>query len=140
MEIISLYHESIAVFVARTFLGCLFFFQGYDAVFNIKISSIIETYRNDFSNKGIPRFVTVIGSWYTSLTELVCGALLLLGLFQYLALALLGLNLLMVAFAFGMNTPLWDTRYVLPRLILLIFLLCVPPSWDLWSIDALLGR
>lgn len=138
MEILSQYHESIAIFIARTFLGCLLFFQGFDAVFKIKIRNVIETFRHDFANKGIPRFVTVIGSWYTSLTELICGAMLILGLFQYPALILLGLNLLMVAVAFGLNTAMWDTKYVLPRLILLLFLLIAPPAWDQWSLDVLI--
>ena len=64
--------------------------------------------------------------------------MLILGLFQYPALILLGLNLLMVAVAFGLNTAMWDTKYVLPRLILLLFLLIAPPAWDQWSLDVLI--
>lgn len=131
------YNEALVVLIARTFLGILFFFQGYEKVVKIKVSNVIETYRNDFENNGIPRFVTVVGSWFTSLTELICGALLIIGLFQLPALALLGVNLIVVAIAFGMNTPVWDTRYVLPRLLLLLFLLAVIPAWDAFSLDVL---
>lgn len=64
--------------------------------------------------------------------------MLILGLFQYPALILLGINLLMVAVAFGLNTAMWDTKYVLPRLILLLLLLIAPPAWDEWSLDVLI--
>ena len=76
MEIINQYHYIIAAFIARLFLGCLFFFQGYDAVFNVRIKNVITTFESDFASKGIPRFLTVTASWFTTLTELIGGALL----------------------------------------------------------------
>lgn len=138
MEMFSQHHEVTATLIARLILGFLFFFQGYDAVFRVKIKNVIDTYDDQFENKGIPRFLTGAAAWYTCLTELICGLLLILGLFEYPALYLLALNLLMAAFAFGINTPLWDTRHVWPRLILLLFLLIVPVSWNDWSLDYLL--
>lgn len=135
METINHYHEAAAVLTARVFLGVLFFFQGYDAVFNVKVKNVIGTYRETFTAKGVPLFILVSASWFTSLSELVCGLLLVLGLFKYVALYLLGLNLVIAAIGFGINTPMWDTRHVLPRLILLLLLLALPLSWDIFSID-----
>jgi len=135
MEIINNYHEQIAVLVARIFLGFLFLFQGYDAVFNIKIKNVISTYENTFLNKGIPRFLTVMGAWFTSYSELICGFLLILGLFEYMSLYFLGINLIIASIAFGVNTPMWDTRFIFPRLILLLFLLAVPDGWNTLSLD-----
>jgi uncharacterized membrane protein YphA (DoxX/SURF4 family) len=137
LEVINQHHEIEAVFIARVFLGLLFFFQGYDAVFNIKIKNVIETYQGSFTNKGIPKFLTVCGVWFTSCTELVCGVFLILGLFEYYSLSLLGINIIIASIAFGISTPMWDTRFVFPRLILLIFLLIVPPTWNAWSLDSL---
>jgi len=130
-------HEIVAVFIARVFLGFLFLFQGYDAVFNIKIKNVIYTYQNSFASKGIPHFVTVLGSWFTSYTELICGFLLIMGLFKYYALYLLGIDLILASIAFGITTPMWDMRFVFPRLALLLFLLFVPIAWDLYSLDNL---
>jgi uncharacterized membrane protein YphA (DoxX/SURF4 family) len=138
LDIINTIYETEAVFIARVFLGLLFFFQGYDAVFNIKIKNVIDTYQNSFTNKGIPKFFTVCGVWFTSCTELVCGIFLILGLFEYYSLSLLGINLLIASIAFGISTPMWDTRFVFPRLILLIFLFIVPHTWNFWSLDHLL--
>jgi uncharacterized membrane protein YphA (DoxX/SURF4 family) len=137
MEIINQYHYIAAAFIARVFLGCLFFFQGYDAVFNVKVKNVINTFENDFANNGIPRFLTVIASWFTCLSGLIGGALLILGLFEYAALYLLGMNLIVAAVGFGINTPVWDTRHVFPRLLLTIFLLTIPRSWDTISLDHL---
>ncbi len=140
MEYIGQYHEAAAVLIARVLLGVLFFFQGYDAVFNIGMPRVIEAYKNSFSNKHIPAGLIALASWFTSLTELICGFMLILGFFQYTALFLLGLNLIIAAIGFGMNTPMWDSKYVLPRLLLLLFLLCVPPAWDAFSIDHIIFK
>lgn len=138
METIIQYNEFIAVTIARTFLGLLFIFQGYDAIFNIGLQEVTATYHSGFSNKRIPRQLTKAAAWFTSYTELIGGGLLIIGLWQYIALYLLGINLLIAAFGFGLVTPLWDTRHVWPRLSLILFLLLVPASWLKWSLDALL--
>lgn len=44
----------------------VFFFQGFDAVFNVKTINVIEMYENSFLLKGIPGFLTVGGTWCTS--------------------------------------------------------------------------
>jgi putative oxidoreductase len=137
VEIISQYHYIAASLIARVFLGCLFFFQGYDAVFKVKIKHVIGTFEDEFSRKGIPKSLTVLAAWFTSCTELIGGFLLIIGLFEYAALYLLGLNLIIAAIGFGINTPVWNTRHVFPRLVLILFLLAVPQSWNAASLDLL---
>ncbi|MFL5754093.1 MAG: DoxX family membrane protein, partial [Bacteroidia bacterium] len=128
------------VFAARIFLGLLFLFQGYDAVFNIGMPRVVETYRNGFEGKHVPGFLVLCASWFTSLTELICGALLLFGLFEYCALYLLSLNLIIAAIGFGITGPMWDSKHVFPRLVLILVLLFVPEHWNLWSLDALIFK
>ncbi len=140
MDSIIQYHDVAAVFIARVFLGLLFFFQGFDAVFNIKVRNVIEAYENSFANKGIPRFITVLGSWFTSYVELIGGFLLVFGLFEYCALYLLGLNLMIASIAFGITSPIWDMRFVFPRLVLLLFLLLMPYTFHSWSLDTILFK
>jgi len=140
MLALNQYHEIVAVLIARVFLGCLFFFQGYDAVFNIKVKNVIATFEAGFANKGIPKFLTAAASWFTSYTGLVCGLLLIFGLFQYISLYLLGINLIIAAIGFGITSPMWDTRYVLPRLLLILFLLIVPQAWNALSLDNLIFK
>ena len=140
MESITQYHEVIAVFIARVFLGFLFFFQGYDAVFNVGIKNVIDTYEDSFFQKGIPKFLTVFGSYFTSYVELIGGAILIIGLFVYSALYLLGVNLLLVNIAFGIANPMWDMKFVSPRIALLLFLLITPATWHMWTIDNLIFK
>jgi uncharacterized membrane protein YphA (DoxX/SURF4 family) len=138
METLIQQHESIAALIARVFLGLLFFFQGFDAVFKIKITGVIDAYESSFADKGIPRFFTVCGAWFTSYVELIGGIFLIVGFFQYYSLYFLGADLIIASIAFGIASPMWDTRHVFPRLALLLFLLSIPLSWNHYSLDHLL--
>jgi uncharacterized membrane protein YphA (DoxX/SURF4 family) len=127
--------EVIAVFIARIFLGLVFVFQGFDAVFRIGLKSVINTAYLPLMNSRVPKFFVVFGSFYTSYIQLIAGAFLVVGLFKYCALYLLGIDLLLAAIGFGMVTPVWDMRHVFPRLAILIFLLIAPSMWDTLSLD-----
>ena len=48
-------NESILVFLLRVILGILFFFQGYDKVFKVKISGVIDFFANKTRNTKIPQ-------------------------------------------------------------------------------------
>jgi uncharacterized membrane protein YphA (DoxX/SURF4 family) len=135
MEIINQQHYIVAAFIARVILGCLFFFQGYDAVFRIKVKNVYNSLENNFNKSGIPSSLTFYASWFTCLSELICGGLLIIGLFQYPALYILGLNLIVASIGFGITTPMWDTKHVLPRLVLILILLLIPNEYNKWTID-----
>ena len=140
MDLVTQYHYLAAIFIARVFLGSLFLFQGYDAVFRIGLKKAIDTYQEGFGPKGIPRVLTALAAFFTSYTALICGFLLFFGVFEIVALYLLGLNLLIAGIGFGIHTSVWDTRNVYPRLILLLLLLLTPLEWHSWSLDHLLFK
>jgi putative oxidoreductase len=140
MEIVNEYNHIAVALIARVFLGVLFFFQGYDAVFKIKIKIVIETYQSTFYNHGIPKWLTVFAAWFTSLSALIGGAFLIIGFGEHIALYVLGFNLIITAIGFGINTPLWDTRFVLPRLMLILLLLVIPVQWNTISIDYIISK
>ena len=127
--------EVMAVLIARVFLGFLFFFQGVDAVFNIKLKGVIETIRQPLMEKGVPKFLIVSGAYYTSYVELIAGFCLIIGFAKYYALYLLGIDLLMASVAFGILKPMWDMQFVFPRLALILFFLIAPSEWDVISVD-----
>jgi putative oxidoreductase len=135
MRTIIQHHEIIAVFIARVFLGFLFFFQGVDAVFNIKPRGVLAAIREPLIKKGVPKFMISFGAYYTSYVELIAGFCLIIGFVKYYALYLLGIDLLIASIAFGMIKPMWDTQYVFPRLALLLFFLVLPAEWDAISVD-----
>ena len=137
MELISHYHYIAGITIARLFIGFLFLFQGYDALFKIGLKEVTNTYHAKFSLKGIPRSLTASAAVFTSCSAFICGALLVLGLFETIALYLLGINLIIAGIGFGMNEPLWDTRNVFPRMALVLLLLLTPLEWHSFSLDQL---
>jgi|SRR6185437_11481900 len=132
------YYNQIAAYtLIRIILGLLFLLQGYDKVFRIKMSGIIDAYRWPSPQPFIPKAVVWAGACYTSYCELICGALLLTGLFTNYALYLLALDLIIATIGLGLQNPEFDTRMFFSRLILLVFLLLCPLNWNLISIDNL---
>lgn len=134
----TFYNEAAAVLLIRIFLGLLFFWQGYDKIFNIKIKGVIETFRHPLIEKHVPAFLLTIAAYYTSFIEFAGGFLLIIGLAKYAVLFLLGLDLLMVTLAFCIINPMWDLQQIFARLILITVLLIVPHQWDIISIDYLI--
>ena len=131
--------QHLLYFMIRVILGCLFFFQGMDKVFNIKIGGVVEFFRAESAHKHIPGFLLVISAWFTSLAELVCGALLILGLFTLPSMYVLGLDLILVCGAFSLLKPMWDMQLLFPRLILLAILLYLPLELNVIAVDGLLN-
>src|ERR1043165_1805064 len=123
MNTFSQDHVSYGVLVARVFLGVLFAFQGFDAIFNVKISNVIGAYEDSFSGKGISRPLVAVGSWFTSIVELVGGILLITGYQYYPTLCMLGFNLVFVSIAFSILEPMWDMKFFFPRMALILLLL-----------------
>jgi uncharacterized membrane protein YphA (DoxX/SURF4 family) len=124
-------------FIARVFLGGIFFLQGYDKVFRIGVKQVVQTIHQPLSSKGMPESLSILGSYFTSYIELVGGFFLILGFVKYYCLFFLGFDLLFAAFAFGIVEPVWDMKHIFPRFVLLLFLLSIPPQWDIISIDHL---
>lgn len=128
-------NETIAILILRIFLGILFFMQGYDKLFRIGMKNVINAVDNPLEDHHLPSGLISLASYYTSIIELICGGCLIVGFFTNYALYLLGLDLLIVAFAFSIIKPMWDLQFVFPRLAILITLLLVPEEWNKLSID-----
>lgn len=131
-------NESILVFLLRVILGILFFFQGYDKVFKVKISGVIDFFANETRNTKIPHWILQTSAYYTSYIEFLCGGMLIIGLFTKYSLYLLGIDMILVVGAFSMIKPMWDMNQLFPRLILLSILLFLPEKWNTISVDHIL--
>ena len=131
------YKLQITEMLLRMFTGILFLFQGYDKIFRVKISGVIETFLEEAEQHHIHRPWVTIVTYYTSIVEFVGGLLLLVGLFTNYSLILLSTDMVLVAFAFSVMNPVWDLRHVFPRLMLLTALLVFPNEWNKLSLDFL---
>lgn len=140
MDITTINNEAILSFVLRVVLGILFFFQGYDKVFKVKVPGVIEFFRQELGSLKVPNFVLVSTAWFTSYAEFLCGGLLIIGLFTNYALYILGLDLIIVTAAFSLIKPMWDMQLLFPRLILLGILLYLPAEWDVISVEYIISK
>lgn len=134
---ISDFHFAFVVLTVRIIAGILFFFQGYDKVFNVGMEELRQTMKASFESKKIPDALIAVIAPLTSWIELLCGFLLIVGFFKYYAIYLLCLNLIIVVFGFSLSKPMWENNHVFIRLALLIFLLVIPIGWDRFSLDYL---
>jgi uncharacterized membrane protein YphA (DoxX/SURF4 family) len=133
-----IYPESVLSFLLRVILGILFLFQGIDKLFKVGIPKVTSTFQAELGRIKIPRWILFITAIFSSFVEFAGGILLIIGLFKYYAMYLLGIDLILVTIAFSLIQPVWDMKYVWPRLILLAILLYLPAQWDALSLDALL--
>jgi len=125
----------IAELLVRVFAGVLFLFQGYDKLFRIKLSGVIDAFRDDARRNNIPGPILTSIAYYTSLVEFFGGFLLLMGFMTNYTLYALGLDLILVAIAFSYLEPMWDLKHVFPRLALIIVLLLLPQEYRQLSFD-----
>ena len=132
-------NQTVGIFILRVVLGLIFLMQGYGKVFSWGLENV---YKNVFASYEslLPKFVLNFALYYTSLTELLGGLLLVLGLFRYWAAYALGLVLIIVSFGHGLSEPIWNLSHVFPRTVLLVAFLLLPNEWDNWSIDRLIFK
>ena len=128
-------NETILDLTLRMILGILFFFQGYDKIFRIKMTGVIDTFKFELGNIKFPNFLLVISAYYTSYVELIGGLFLVAGLFTNYTLYLIGIDLILVTGAFSLIKPVWDMNLIFPRLILWSILMIIPESFNKISID-----
>jgi len=129
------HHLIAAEAILRILLGVIFFAQGYDKVFRMKVPGVIKTFQYPLQLQKLPRFLIVICAYYTSYIELIGGFLLLLGWFKFVTLYLLGVDLIIVVVAFSLMHPMWNMKHVFPRIGMLVTLLLMPPAWAVISVD-----
>ena len=133
------YNDAIAILLMRTVTGILFFFQGYDKLFNVKIANVVRTFSEPLSKFRISPSFLKPSIALSSVIELVCGILLFIGLGKNISLYFLAIDLIFVAFIFSSMKAMWDMQYFFPRLLLIVILLFCLPEQDLFSLDNLLN-
>ncbi|MEM7154534.1 MAG: DoxX family protein [Myxococcota bacterium] len=132
-----------AALFARWVLGLMFGMAGYWKVFELGPTAHAQKlFVDGFASTWIPTAVL----WATGLAipfvELIAGAALCLGLRVRESAIALGVVLVMVSYGHLLQEALYDTtHHIFPRLVLLLFVLMIPPVHDRWSIDGWLrGR
>lgn len=134
--------RSWAILIARAILGLIFGMAGAWKVFDL---GPIEHARKLFVVPYAHTFVPVWALWATGTVipfiELVAGVLVFVGLWKRAALLSLGAVLVIVTFGHLVLDPLYEFHtHVIPRVILLLFVLTMPSADDWLALDAVIAR
>ena len=127
-----------ALLFARLVLGLIFFMAGVMKVFQLGPVEHARKYFLPFNDTFLPTW----SLWAVGVTipfvELIAGALVIVGLRTRDALIALGCVLIVVTFGHLLHDALFDfSGHVIPRLALLLFILCFPREDDRFSVDRL---
>ena len=135
------FHRVWALLFARLVLGLIFFMAGVMKVFQLGPLEHARKYFLPFNDTFLP----VWSIWAVGVTipfvELIAGALVILGLRTRDALIALGCVLVVVTFGHLLHDALYTfSGHVIPRLALLLFVLCFPREDDQFALDHFLTR
>ena len=128
-------NKQVAVLTMRLILGFIFFFQGFGKFFKFGIDAVYSNFFLKSYSELLPDFLLLFTAYYTSIIELVGGALLIIGLKRDYTLYALASVLVIVTFGHGLKAPIWDLSDVMYRTMLLVALLLLPKELDVFSLD-----
>jgi uncharacterized membrane protein YphA (DoxX/SURF4 family) len=135
------FNRAWALLFARLILGLIFFMAGVMKVFQLGPLEHARKYFLPFSDTFLP----IWSLWAVGVTipfvELIAGALVIVGLRTRDALIALGCVLVIVTFGHLLHDALFNfSGHVIPRLALLLFILCFPREDDRFSLDRFFAR
>jgi len=126
---------------ARLVVGLIFFMAGFWKTFQLGPLEHARKYFLPFSDTFLPTWSLWAVGVVIPFVELIAGALVILGLRIRDASVSLGLVLAVVTFGHLLKEPLYEFHtHVIPRLILVLFILVMPREDDKFSIDYVLNR
>lgn len=130
-----------AVLFARLVLGLIFFMAGVWKVFQLGPLEHARKYFLPYADTFLPVWSLWVVGVVIPFIEFLAGGLVILGLRTREALISLGFVLAVVTFGHLLKEPLYEFHtHVIPRLVLLLFVLLMPREDDRLSVDYLLGN
>jgi uncharacterized membrane protein YphA (DoxX/SURF4 family) len=134
-------NRSWALLFARLVLGLIFLMAGVWKIFQLGPLQHARKYFLPFADTLLPVWSLWAAGVVIPFVELIAGALVILGLRAREALVALGLVLVIVTFGHLLHEPLYEFHtHVIPRLVLLLFVLVLPREDDRFSVDYMLAK
>ena len=131
-----------AIFFARVVLGHIFGMAGWGKLFQMGATAHAHRYFVDpYATTWIPTWLLWTLGLSVPYVEFAAGWLLVVGLLTRPALLALGAILILVTYGHLLKDFLYEFHtHVIPRLVLLVFVLAMPRGDDLLSLDHLFWR
>lgn len=133
--------RSWSLLFARLVLGLIFFMAGAWKLFRLGPLEHARKYFLPFSETFLPVWSLWAVGVAVPFIEFLAGGMVIIGLRTREALISLGFVLVIVTFGHLLQSPLYEFHtHVIPRLVLLLFVLVLPREDDRFSVDYLLKR
>jgi uncharacterized membrane protein YphA (DoxX/SURF4 family) len=130
-----------AILFARLVLGLIFFMAGVMKIFQQGPVEHARKYFLPFADTFLPVWSLWLAGVTIPFVELIGGGLVILGLRTRDALLALGGVLVIVTFGHLLHDALFDfSGHVIPRMALLLFVLCFAREDDRFSLDYLIQK
>ena len=122
----------------RLVLGLLFVQGAWWRIFDLGVTEHARRFFvTPYAETFLPEWALWIAGVGVPFAEMIGGLLVLLGLWRLQGLILLGGVLVLVTFGHLVTEPIYSiSGHIFPRLVLVVALLLIPPSWDRFSVDA----
>jgi uncharacterized membrane protein YphA (DoxX/SURF4 family) len=128
----SKFTRTVGVLFLRVLLGCIFFFQGYAKIFWFGMGNLYASAFAGLESK-LPTWLLWGTAYATSLIEVVCGFMVIVGFWRNRALFALAGVVIIATIGHGIESGIFDLQHIFPRAILIAFLLILPDEWDEWD-------
>ncbi len=131
-----------AIFFARVVLGLIFGMAGWGKLFQMGATAHAHRYFVDpYASTWIPAWLLWTLGLSIPYVEFAAGWLVVAGLLTRPALLALGAILILVTYGHLLKDFLYEFHtHVIPRLLLLVFVLAMPRGDDVLSLDHLFWR
>ncbi len=128
--------QAYSYLFVRLILGLIFFMAGIFKVFELGPMGHAERFFLPYQDTFLPVWSLWVVGVSIPIVELLAGALLIIGWMVRWAAVSLGIVLVVVTFGHLLKEPLFAFHaHVIPRLVLVLFVLILPEAMDRFSID-----
>ena len=132
---------ALALLLVRSVLGLIFFMAGVYKVFTLGPTGHVTQLFLPFQDTFLPTWSLWAAGFTIPFVELIAGGLVLFGWWRTAAYGAIGAVLVVVTFGHLLHEPLYPFHeHVIPRLVLLLVLLLMPPNSDRFALDEILAR
>jgi len=131
------WNRRFALLALRLTIGALSMFIGVYKIFVTGLENEFQWFQD--LKQWFPTWLLWSVNVYAAYVELICGALLIVGLFRDYAIYLILSVLVIVTFGHSIEHEVWDVHQLFWRMTMLLPLLLLPAHWDPLRLDICFG-
>ena len=127
------WNRRIAMLGLRLLIGTVSLLLGYHKIFVLGLDDQFKWFVR--LEQWFPVWLLVTVNYYAAYVELIAGCLVFIGLLRDVALYLILSVLVIVTIGHSLEEAVWDMHQLVFRTLMLVPLLVLPASWDVFRLD-----